>query len=46
MIHDYLGVDYDIVWDVVANKIPDLRIALERIISLEGKARQDPSADQ
>jgi len=22
LIHDYLGVDYDIVWDVVQNKIP------------------------
>lgn len=24
LIHDYLGVDYDIVWDVVQNKIPIL----------------------
>ena len=22
LIHDYLGIDYDIVWDVVINKIP------------------------
>ena len=22
LIHDYFGVDYDIVWDVVENKIP------------------------
>jgi uncharacterized protein with HEPN domain len=25
LIHDYFGVDYEIVWDVVANKIPTLR---------------------
>jgi len=22
LIHDYFGVDYDLVWDVVTNKIP------------------------
>ncbi len=25
LIHDYFGVDYEIVWDVVENKIPALR---------------------
>ena len=24
LIHDYFGVDYSIVWDVVKNKIPEL----------------------
>ena len=24
LIHDYFGVDFDIVWDVVQNKIPTL----------------------
>lgn len=24
LIHDYLGVDYSIVWDVMQNKIPQL----------------------
>jgi uncharacterized protein with HEPN domain len=32
LIHDYFGVDYDLVWDVVTVKIPDLKRALERII--------------
>jgi uncharacterized protein with HEPN domain len=25
LIHDYFGVDYDLIWDVVENKIPALR---------------------
>lgn len=24
LIHDYMGVNYSIVWDVVRNKIPEL----------------------
>jgi uncharacterized protein with HEPN domain len=24
LIHDYMGVNYTIVWDVVKNKIPDM----------------------
>ena len=35
MIHDYLGVDYEIVWDVVKNKAPALCIDLERIVVSE-----------
>jgi len=25
LIHDYFGIDYEIVWDVVRNRIPELR---------------------
>jgi uncharacterized protein with HEPN domain len=32
LIHDYFGVDYDLVWDVVTTKVPDLKRAVERII--------------
>jgi uncharacterized protein with HEPN domain len=32
LIHDYFGIDYDIVWDIVENKIPDLDYFLRQII--------------
>ena len=32
MVHDYMGVDYDIVWDVVRLDLPQLVAALERIV--------------
>ena len=32
LIHDYFGVDFDIVWDVVVNKVPALREEIVRIL--------------
>ena len=32
LIHDYFGVDYTIVFDVLKNKIPPLREAVETIL--------------
>ena len=32
LVHDYFGVDLDIVWDVVQTKIPALRAELQRIL--------------
>jgi uncharacterized protein with HEPN domain len=39
LIHEYFGVDYDIVWDVVTSKIPGLRREIEVILQRE--ERQD-----
>ena len=35
LIHDYLGVDYDIVWDVVVNKVPALKQEVSQILQSE-----------
>lgn len=32
MIHDYFGIDYDIVWSIVKDKLPDLEHYLQEII--------------
>ena len=32
VVHDYMGVDYDIVWDVVTVDLPQHIAALERIV--------------
>ncbi|MEW5956886.1 MAG: DUF86 domain-containing protein [Chloroflexota bacterium] len=37
LIHSYFGVDYDIVWDVVVNKIPQLQRGVEEILRNERK---------
>jgi uncharacterized protein with HEPN domain len=36
LIHDYIGVDLDEVWNVVSSRIPDLQAALEQFLSAEG----------
>ena len=35
LIHDYVTVDYDIVWDVITNKVPLLRREVEQILADE-----------
>ena len=35
LIHAYFGVDYEIVWDVVANKIPVFAQQAEQMIEQE-----------
>jgi len=33
LIHGYFGVDYELVWDVAVNKIPQLRDQLNNLLS-------------
>ena len=33
LVHDYLGVDYYVVWDVAKNKLPQLKEKVEKIMS-------------
>ena len=35
LIHDYIGVDLEQVWSVASVRIPELRLALERFLSLD-----------
>jgi uncharacterized protein with HEPN domain len=35
LIHNYFGVDYDIVWDVVTSKVPELDTEIRKIIEQE-----------
>jgi len=35
LIHDYMGVNYAIVWDVIINKIPELSAQVINVIENE-----------
>ena len=33
LIHEYFGIDIDIVWDIVKNKVPDFKKKISKILS-------------
>ena len=35
LIHDYFGVDYDLVWDVVAHRVPELKERIATYLSTQ-----------
>lgn len=32
LIHDYFGIDYEIVWDIIIAEIPELRKQIKKIL--------------
>ena len=41
LIHDYIGVDLDEVWNVASTRIPELQAALEQFLAAEGTGSVD-----
>ncbi len=37
LVHDYMGVNYIIIWDVLINKIPELKDQIDSLLSIEKK---------
>jgi len=33
LIHDYFGVDFELIWDVVQNKLPTLETKIQEILA-------------
>lgn len=33
LIHHYFGIDYDILWDIIENKIPELHHSIQEILN-------------
>ncbi|MEI2688904.1 MAG: DUF86 domain-containing protein [Anaerolineae bacterium] len=40
LIHGYFGVDYEIVWDVVVNKVPELRTIVLAMLDQLSRAQE------
>lgn len=32
IIHDYFGLDYELLWNVIKNRLPELKEQIEKII--------------
>ena len=37
LIHDYIGVDLDEVWNVAASRVPELQAVLERFLAADDR---------
>ena len=37
LIHDYFGIDYDIIWDIITGKLPNLQAYVDRLVIEPGK---------
>jgi uncharacterized protein with HEPN domain len=35
--HEYFGIDYEIIWDVAVNYLPENKSQIEKILSIERK---------
>jgi uncharacterized protein with HEPN domain len=35
LIHDYMGVNYSIVWDVMKNKVPEMHQQISNFLSMQ-----------
>ncbi len=35
LIHDYFGIDYEIVWDIIKNKLPELESQMVNLLKEE-----------
>ncbi len=43
LIHQYFGIDHDIIWDILQNKLPTLTAQIEHILESLDSQPQDPS---
>ena len=41
LIHSYFGVDYEVVWDVAVNKVPQLTEVIQEILAQESSNEGD-----
>jgi hypothetical protein len=48
LVHDYLGIDLDTVWDITQRDVPDLKQAVEEMLSAsqEEASKQEMTSNQ
>lgn len=35
LAHEYFGIDYEIMWDIIKNKLPDLEKSIQSLLERE-----------
>ena len=48
LVHDYLGIDLDTVWDITQREVPELKQAVEEMVSTsqEEASKQEAKSNQ
>ena len=41
LIHHYFGVNYDVVWGIVTQELPEIILQVEEILNKETKGEND-----
>lgn len=44
LVHIYFGIDQDIIWQVVENDLPNLKVSIDALLSVN-KAKEDMQQD-
>jgi uncharacterized protein with HEPN domain len=32
LVHEYFGIDYDIIWNAIKDRIPDLKLKISNVL--------------
>jgi uncharacterized protein with HEPN domain len=44
-VHDYLGVDFEVIWGIIQNEVPELKAAIQAMLAASNSDATHPATD-